>query len=266
MNIFSGGILYYLTVLVFLIFSVSTAYFIYRNEELSKFKKAILVLLRTVSLFLILILLLTPFTEYIKKTSAKPTNIILIDKSISGTIENRSAKIPEVLKSIETGNQDLQYFLFGSKLLKQVKEYSEDSSTNYRYSTNLARTLDDIGAYPDLSVNSFVIISDGQINEGNNLIQTAKKFNVPFHYVLTGDTTQKKDLVLRRINYNKKVFVNSLTKVFVTINSYGYSKEIRVNLYENDTKVKTNVLRTSNDVNEYTTSFDMASTNQGIKK
>ena len=55
MNIFSGSILYYVIVTALLILSTSTAFFIYRNEELSKFKKAILVFLRTVSLFFILI-------------------------------------------------------------------------------------------------------------------------------------------------------------------------------------------------------------------
>lgn len=262
MNIFSGSILYYLIVLLLLVLSAGTAYFIYRNEELSKFKKAILVFLRTVSLFLILILLLNPFREYLKKSTTKPVNVVLADNSLSEKLENRYTKIPEVLKNIDADN----YFIFGSKLIKQVKEYSEDSSLYYKYSTNLAKTLDDINTFPDLSINSFVIVSDGQINEGNNLIQTAKKFNVPFHYVLTGDTAQKKDLVLRRVNYNKQVFINSLSKVFVTINSYGYNRDINVNLYENGNKIKTNVLRVSEGTNEYTMSFDLISSNQDIKK
>jgi hypothetical protein len=266
MNIFSGSILYYLIVLVLLALSAGTGYFIYRNEELGKFKKAILVSLRTISLFLILLLLLNPFRENITKSLTKPINAVLIDKSLSSTIENRDTKIPDILKTIISANSETKYFLFASKLLKQEKEYGEDSTLYYKYSTNLGKTLDDISSYPDLAINSFTIVSDGQINEGNNLIQTAKKFNVPFHYVLIGDTAQKKDLVLRRTNYNKQVFINSLTKVFVTVSSYGYDKEIKINLYENDIKVKTNVLRVSSGTEEYTTSFDLISPNPGIKK
>ncbi|MEI7483820.1 MAG: hypothetical protein WCK13_03835 [Ignavibacteriota bacterium] len=266
MNIFSGSILYYLIILVLLLLSAGTAYFIYRNEELSNFKRAILVFLRTVSLFLILILLVNPFTEYYNKSVAKPVNAILIDNSLSSRLEKRNETIPNVLKNLVSGNSDIIFYTFGSKLLRQGKTYSEDSAMYYRYSTNLSQTLDDINTIADLSINSFTIVSEGQINEGNNLLNTVKKFNVPFHYVLTGDTIQKKDLVLKTVNYNKQVFVNSLTRVFVTINSYGYSKELRVNLYENGIKVKTNTVTASNYASEYTTSFDLISTEQGIRK
>jgi hypothetical protein len=266
MNIFSGSILYYGIVFILILLSAATAFFIYRNEELSKFKKAILVFLRTVSLFLILFLFLNPFTEHSKKSTVKPANIVLIDKSLSETLDNRNVLIPDALKKLESGNYGLKYFLFGSKLLKQVKEYGDDSSLYYKYSTNLARALDGISAYDDINVNSIIVISDGQINEGSNLIQMAQKFNVPFHYILTGDTTQKKDLVLRRINYNKQVFVNSLSKVFVTVSSYGYDKDIRINLYENDIKIKTNSIRVNIGAYEYETSFDLISSNQDIKK
>ncbi|MCX6157175.1 MAG: hypothetical protein NTY74_04250 [Ignavibacteriae bacterium] len=266
MNIFSGSILYYLIILVLLLLSAGTAYFIYRNEELSNFKRAILVFLRTVSLFLILILLVNPFTEYYNKSVTKPVNAILIDNSLSSRLEKRNETIPNVLKNLVSGNSDIIFYTFGSKLLRQGKTYSEDSAMYYRYSTNLSQTLDDINTIADLSINSFTIVSEGQINEGNNLLNTVKKFNVPFHYVLTGDTIQKKDLVLKTVNYNKQVFVNSLTRVFVTINSYGYSKELRVNLYENGIKVKTNTVTASNDASEYTTSFDLISTEQGIRK
>lgn len=266
MNIFSGSILYYAAVTLLIVLSAGISIFIYRKEDLSRFKKAILVSLRTISLFLMLFLLLNPFTEYVKKSVSKPVNVILTDKSISGAIENRSLQIPEVLSRLESSNSETKNFLFGSKLLKEVKEYWDDSSVYYKYSTNLARALDDIRAYPDLSVNSFTVISDGQINEGNSLLQTALKFKVPFHYILIGDTAQKKDIVLRRVNYNKQVYINSLARVYITVNSYGYSKEVKVNLYENGSKIKTNVLKVIEGTNEYSTSFDLISSNQEIKK
>jgi hypothetical protein len=266
MNIFSGSIWYYLIILVLLVLSAGIAYFVYRNEELSNFKRAILVFLRTVSLFLILLLLINPFTERLKKSSSRPVNAVLIDNSFSGRIDNRIETIPKALENLVSGSSDIDYYVYGSKLLNQSKEYNRDSTLYYKYSTNLSRTLDDINTFTDLSVNSFTIVSDGQINEGNNLLNTAKKFNVPFHYVLIGDTVQKKDLVLRSINRNKHVFINSLTKVFVTVNSFGYNKDIKVNLYENDVKVKTNQVKVNNETFEYLTSFDLISPEQGIKK
>ena len=264
MNIFSGSILYYVIVIVLLFVSALVSYFIYRKEELENFKKAILVTLRTLSLFLMLFLLLNPFTEYLQKSNTKPINAILIDNSLSIRLEDRYKLIPEAISI--TGQDNSKFFFFGSKLLREAKEYSYDSSLNYKYSTNLAATLDDIGSNNDLQINSFTIISDGQINEGYNLMNAVKRFNVPFHYVLLGDTVQKKDLVLRNVNYNKNVYINSLTKVFVNVNSYGYSKEIKVNLYENDVKIKTNTIRAENNTTEYITSFDLISPDQGIKK
>lgn len=263
MNIFSGSILYYVIISVLLLFSAATAYLIYRKEDLENYKKAILVSLRTLSLFLILFLLINPFTEYLKKSVSRPVNAVLIDNSLSTKLENRFTMIPEAVNLLGTENL---HFVFGSKLLKKEKEYIYDTSLYYKYSTNLSAALDDIGSFGDLQINSFTVVSDGQINEGNNLLNTVMRFKVPFHYILSGDTVQKKDFVLRSVNYNKSIFVNSLSKIFVTVNSFGYDKDIKVNLYEDGNKVKTNIIKTGKDVKDYSTSFDIISTNQGIKK
>ena len=237
----------------FFILSLGFSLYLYSNSDLTNFKKAILVTLRTVSLFLMLLLILNPFIEYVKHNILKPQNIILIDNSHSSRIENRDSAIKVVISNITKGEKDFLYYTFGSKIIKEIKDYKPDSTEEYKYSTNLATTFDDILNKNEKHINSVSIISDGIINEGNNLIQTAYKINAPIHYRLIGDTSQRKDMIIQKVYFNKNQFTNSKSKIYVSINSYLTDKEIKVNLFENDVKIKTNtvLVKSSNSLYEY---------------
>jgi hypothetical protein len=266
MNIFSGSILDYLLLTLFVLVSLGLSLFLYYNNKLPKFTKAILISLRTVSLFLILSLLLNPFIEYLKSVSTKPPNIILVDKSLSTKIGQYDSAIVNAVKELSKGGNDFKIYSFGSNIIKEISEDPNDSTINNKYSTNLAASLESIKDLNLEKINTVSIISDGIINEGNNILLAARNLKAPVNYKLIGDTTQRKDLVLNRVLYNKKQFINSTSKVFAEINSYYIDKEIKINLYENDTKVRTNSVFVSSSRNEYETVFDISSSVTGIKK
>ncbi len=266
MNIFSGSILDYLSLILFAVISIGLSLFLYYKNELPKITKAILITLRAVSLFLMLSLLLNPFIEYFKSASEKPPNIILIDKSFSTGIGNNDTAILNSVKDITGGSDDFKLYTFGSRLIQEVTESTKDSTVNNKYSTNLAYSFDDIRDLNFEKINSISIVSDGLVNEGNNLLQAARNLKAPIHYKLSGDTAQRKDLVLNRVLYNKRQFVNSTAKIFAEISSYNTDKEIKINLYENDSKIKTNSVLVSSTKNEYETAFDVSSPIAGIKK
>lgn len=266
MNIFSGSISDYLLLILFAIISVSASIYLYNKSELSKYIKATLITLRAVSLFLILSLLLNPFIEYFKNISEKPPNIILIDESFSMSLEQNDSAKTKVLKELTSGRTDFRIYSFGSNVIKEISDEAKDTVINYKYSSNLATTLDGLKNYNFQRINSISIISDGLINEGNNLLQVARSLKAPIHYVLTGDTVQRKDLVINRLLYNRKNFVNSSSKVIAEIYSYNTDKEIKINLYEDDSKIKTSSVLVSSSRNKYEVVFDIFSSVPGMKK
>lgn len=266
MNIFSGSILYYIVSFVFLIISLGLGLLLYRGTEVSKLHKAILVSLRTISLFLILLTLLNPFVEFSNNKSAEPLNIILLDKSKSSGLENRDSAINAIAKKTASENSNFTYYTFGSKLIEEIKEFRTDTTEYFKYSTNIAATLDDLRNAKDERINSISIISDGIINDGNNLIQTVSNVKAPIHYIISGDTTQKKDLSIQKLNFNKRQFVNSKSKIYVNINSYFTEKNVNVNLFENGIKIKSNPVFVTNTNSQYETVFEVSSSSQDIKK
>ena len=266
MNIFSGSILDYLLLILFAIVSLGLSLFLYYNNELPRVTKAVLISLRTVSLFLIFSLLLNPFIEYLKSVSTKPPNIILVDKSLSTKIGQYDSAIMIAVKEIAKGGNDYKIYSFGSNLIQEVSEDTKDSTIYYKYSSNLAATLDGIKDMNFEKINTVNIISDGLFNEGNNLLLAARNLKAPFNYKLIGDTAQRKDLILNRVLYNKRQFVNSTSKVFAEINSFYVDKEIKINLYENDTKIRTNSILVNSPKKEYESVFDISSSTPGIKK
>lgn len=266
MNIFSGSILDYLTLILFAIISIGLSLYLYYKNELPKITKAVLITLRAVSLFLMLMLLLNPFIEYFKSLSEKPPNIVLIDRSFSTGITNNETAISNSIREITKSGDDFKLYTYGSRLIQEVSEPFTDTTVYNKYSTNLASTLDDIKDLNFEKINSISIISDGLINEGNNLLQVARSLRSPIHYKLTGDTAQRKDLVLRRVLFNKRQFISSTAKVFVEINSYNTDKEIKINLYENNTKIRTASVLVNSSMYEYETTFDVSSSVAGIKK
>ncbi|MFA5012778.1 MAG: hypothetical protein WC644_12615 [Ignavibacteria bacterium] len=266
MNIFSGSILEYLSFILFAAISIGLSLFLYNKNELPKFTKAILITLRAISLFLILSLLLNPFIEHFKNVSEEAKNIILIDKSFSSEIVSNDTAILNSVLDITKGGEDFKLYTFGSRIIQEEKELTKDSNVYNRYSTNLASSFDDIKDLNFEKINSISIVSDGLVNEGNNLLIAARNLKAPIHYKLIGDTSQRKDLVLNRVMYNKRQFIISTAKVFAEIKSFNTDKEVKINLFENDIKIRTNSILVSSSKYDYETVFDVISPIAGIKK
>lgn len=116
MNIFSGSILDYLTLILFAIISIGLSLYLYYKNELPKITKAVLITLRAVSLFLMLMLLLNPFIEYFKSLSEKPPNIVLIDRSFSTGITNNETAISNSIREITKSGDNFKLYTYGSKI------------------------------------------------------------------------------------------------------------------------------------------------------
>lgn len=254
--------------------SVSVSYIYYNHSKLEPIPKKVFTLLRFLSVFFILLLLLSPVLSYVKNTTEIPLNVIIIDNSKSMTINDRQEILRKMLNekilNAYPGNAENRYFLFSEDLNNEIRE-EQFSSLNFNgsnvNSTNLNSSVNSLKEkFQNSNLSSVTVISDGIINEGGLSASTFKSMNVPFNYILIGDTVQKKDAAVKNIYYNKSAFIESSVPVKAEIIAFDINKDITVDLFEENNLIDSKIIQANNDNFSYVVSFNVSSAEEAIKK
>lgn len=263
-----------LYIIISIILSASVSWYYYRKSDIEGIKKKLFAVLRFLSLFFILQLFSSPVISLFKKTFREPVNIYLIDNSQSLLIDNRNTLLVEILKNkvMNSGpdNSENLYFLFSGDLIREIKKedlekISYEGINNFE--TNLSSSIYSLqNRLANDDISAVTIISDGIINEGGNPETAARLLNAPVNYILTGDTLQKNDLVLRNLFYNKKAFIESNVPLKAEINSFNYDRDIKINLYEENDLIQSKVLKVTKDKNVYDVTFNVNSNSEKTVK
>ncbi len=221
---------YYL--LIFAVVLLLYTFYIYKYTLpiVSKTKKWFLIFLRSLILILITILFFEPTLIVKKNITVEPVNLVFVDNSqsiVSKDSLSRANSIKNFLKTLSTDKNNPVFFTFG----QAIKKINPDSLRNINFNdpaTNFNLIYNFLINY-NKPFSSVTIISDGQINEGENPLNKFEKFNVPFFTIGVGDTTIKKDLSISKILYNDYIYRKKPTtiKVVVTNKNYG---NIRINV------------------------------------
>lgn len=243
-------------------------YFYYRKQLLPGKTRLFLSSLRFLTLFSLFLLLSTPILSYISSRTLKPVNILLVDNSLSMELSKRdSIAKAQVEKIIKFGNLDLFLFSKGINLVhpEQIPVVYPDSIV--RTATNFAQALNDVkNLYPDNTIASVTVLSDGNFNEGENILLQAQSLNCPFNYFLIGDTSNKRDLAIEKIDFNKISYIHTKTPIKVTVSNGLYTGKITVDLFEENVPLETKTI-TIDRPNEFTSiTFYVEVTEPGIKK
>jgi hypothetical protein len=262
-----------LYIILAFLFSVLISFFYYKRTNTTLLLKIILSCLRTLSIFLFLLLIFLSYITINKKTTEKPINIFLIDDSKSMTIENRwekSEKIFGLMQNIGNGISENRYYLFGNDLIKEIgkKDLTNLHKENANgESTNLTKALYTLTKLLESKkISTINILTDGMINEGGNSSYIIKQTGAIFNYFLIGDTTQKKDLSIKNIFFNPTVYTESNTQILAEFNSFNYNKEIKINLYEEDKIIQEKIIRVNSENIIYNCEFNLKSNEENIKK
>ena len=217
-----------------------------------------------------LFLFLNPVISYIRESEYKPVNIFLIDVSASMQVSERDSLLRNIiLPSIINNYDENKYFLFAENLLE---EFNGDIPGLFNRNTgfnksDLSKTLNSLGKLfsPD-DISSVTIISDGIYNSGDNAMLSAEILNSKINYILVGDTANFRDVSITGVNYNKISYTKSFPAVDVNIFSKGISGNIDVKLFEENTLVETKVIATAPGIFDYSVSFFLPNSNEGVYK
>ena len=206
------------------IISVLLALWLYKGsswtKEISKKWRITLTTLRALSLFLIGLLLIGIIFQAFNYRTEKPVLVIGVDTSSSMKNYKDSLKIKGqinqlIAKATETLGEkfDIVAYEFGSELK------SLDTVRFPQKKTDLAASFEQLYAdYYNRNLGAVLFVSDGNFNQGNNPVYSAKKLIMtPIYSLGVGDTIYKRDHFVKNVAVNDVAFINNQFPVVIDI-------------------------------------------------
>lgn len=178
--------------------------------------------LRFLSIFTILFLLLLPLIKSLITEKEKPIIVLAKDKSSSVELSTDSMLLNQLDLELDAIRKKLNddyiwdAFYFGQKV-----EIENEDSLN-ALSTNISSALEYISdSYEDQNLGAVILVSDGIFNEGKNPIYSELELDVRIHTIALGDTVQKRDLSIKNVLHNRIAYLNDRFPVEVDIQAYN---------------------------------------------
>jgi hypothetical protein len=196
------------------------AYLLYNKEH--KFADAFgwvkptMAVLRALAVMLICILLLGPVIKSVKEEQKDPIIVIAQDKSKSiGSDTKHQKDANEALTSFisKIGNK------YEVSKIQFAEEVAADSTQKISgNATNIEKAVQYIyDNYADQNIGAVVMLSDGIFNEGGHPAYAPVKFNAPFYTVALGDTSIRKDLIVKNVISNRIAYLGDQFPIQVDI-------------------------------------------------
>ena len=162
--------------------------------------------LRSISVFLLLLLLINPSIDRRELTNIKPILSVLVDNSLSVKHFKSEKIVTDFINQLKTNSGiqqkfDVQFFKFGETVNVL------DSLSFIESQTNVFTAINRVEALQKNTIAPILLISDGNQTTGNLYPFVSTKKNV-FPMVI-GDTIQKSDIRIAQVNVNKYSYLKN---------------------------------------------------------
>lgn len=222
----------------------------YTIPQIQPLKKILLVSLRILALLILCLMFFEPVLNFSRKLTLEPVNLIFVDNSRSMQIKDGTERIQSVKKilndfSASSSESNLIFYNFGNS----VRQIEDDSLEKLKFSdgsTNLAQIFEQV-KNSDKNNSSITLVTDGVITSGGNPYYDALKLGINVFTIGIGDTTQHKDVEIKKILHNDFVYVETPTSIFATIINKGFGGQtVSASLYEDKKLLSQQTLILSN--------------------
>jgi hypothetical protein len=117
------------------------------------------------------------------------------------------------------------------------------------------------------NIRAVVLLTDGNVTAGSNPIYDAEELGLPIFTVGIGDTSEQRDVLVRKVLSNSIAYVGSKVPVHATVKSSGYNGE-RVEVMVRDAAqlLDRRVLTLSPGTREYAVPFTIVPQSEGTHK
>lgn len=250
-------------ILAFLV-SLFIAYFqyYYKVEKRPKIH-LLLAVLKTLALFLLILLWINPTIKNTEIINTKPVLAVLVDNSKSISFFEETTSIKKTIDFIKNDKQlqekfDVKQFTFGNSL---------DITDSLSFTDNETNIYNAIQQTNDLYSNKIapiLLLTDGNQTIGNNYEFSNSKQSI--YPIIFGDTVRYQDLKISQLNVNKYSYINNKFPVEVFVN-YDGNKTItsRFSIYKNGKTVYSKRLQFSPQQNSKSITTNLTSTKEGLQ-
>ena len=165
-------------------------------------------ILRFITLFSILLLLINPKFKSATYTVQKPKLPVLVDNSISvkelDQTENVSALVTQLKNNSDLNDKfDLSFFSFGS-------DFSDNDSLSFNeINTNISKALSSANELFKNDIAPALLITDGNQTLGNDYEFSSITNKNPVYPIILGDSTKYTDLKIEQLNTNRYAFLKN---------------------------------------------------------
>lgn len=198
-----------LLILLGLLGAVALSYFMYyrnaENSELTKIQKGFLFCLRTVTLFLIFLFLLSPQIDHMRTIKKLPVLAVAFDNSESdaGYLNDYTA-VKQAIEKRFNGKYQLDFWTFGENAENSEKITGTDRRSDYGKILNALKDN-----YINKNMGAAVVIGDGIYNQGQDPENVAARLNFPVYTIGVGDTAKITDARITHVRTNKQAFLKN---------------------------------------------------------
>ncbi|WP_228851618.1 VWA domain-containing protein [Aegicerativicinus sediminis] len=180
----------------------------YRDKHRLKGIHGILALLRFLTVFSILVLLINPKFENTTIFEEKPELVLAIDNSQS--IRNLGQDSIAINFSQALTNDDeltekfnIKTYLFGEDFINGEVPNFEDNHSE------ISKVWSGLRDIYEQNTSAVVLLTDGNQTKGRDYVQSPSSLEHAVYPVILGDTTKYEDLYLSRVNVNRYSYVNN---------------------------------------------------------
>jgi hypothetical protein len=208
-----------------LLVSLGFASLMYFREKIfdqsAPWVKKVMFILRFIVIFLIILLFLGPVVKSIDEERKDPIVVLLEDnsKSISFAAGDNwmtafDTKISNLKNSLAE-KYDVVHLKFG-EFTRLAGDSIKDEVTN------ISEAIRFVGDnYGNQNLGHILLLSDGIYNEGRNPLYENFDFTAPISSVLLGDTSTRKDIVVKQVLHNKIAYLGDKFEIIADVAAYN---------------------------------------------
>ena len=219
----------------------------------------LLYFLRFSAVSLICFLLLGPFVKSVSEQIKKP--IVVFAQDISSSIDlvdaegarNNSEQIASMRSELEEA-YEIVNVSFGEEVKSELIDSFPDRSTNI---ASVLKHIDD--NYSDQNLGAIILSSDGIFNEGVNPIYQNTRIKAPLYTVALGDSTIKKDILIKNVFHNRIAYLGDKFTIQTDIqanNAVGNKTTATLYVVENGNRTKIGTKNINIDKNNFFKTID----------
>ena len=187
---------------------------------------------RALTVTVLAVLLLGPILRSLLTETQRPVVVLAQDVSESVVAElDSTARLNYLaqyrqLRDRLAERYDVRSYAFGETVRETDELTFADKATN---TSDLLTQLYD--GYSNQNLGAIILASDGIYNQGSNPVYAGTQLTAPIYTVALGDTVPRRDLILKRVFYNKIAYLGDRFSIQVDVaaqNAAGSSTSLRV--------------------------------------